>query len=250
MTTVQRMPYSLYAMGCCPFGWQFVIRSGANGSTAAPILGFGTQNTAPFGFQYPAFIPKTLDAKGGIVGSQISIGGSDQNLKPETTLVYSGGIERQLGRNMVASVTYVGTHSYNLWTGGVNPNSTNFGQDINVVAGDLINHLVCKGAVGAQTCTGVTTRPNTSFGSITYTLNAARQNYNALIVAVKGRLRSGASSLPPTPGRPIKTMRSTIPPRTLIATMGRRSMTRHSGSPWGPAISSRGSTTTMDLWGG
>lgn len=158
-----------------------------NGSTAAPILGFGTQNTAPFGFQYPAFIPKTLDAKGGIVGSQISIGGSDQNLKPETTLVYSGGIERQLGRNMVASVTYVGTHSYNLWTGGVNPNSTNFGQDINVVAGDLINHLVCKGAVGAQTCTGVTTRPNTSFGSITYTLNAARQNYSALIVAVKGR---------------------------------------------------------------
>ena len=26
-----------------------------DGSTAAPIFGYGTQNTYPFGFQYPAF---------------------------------------------------------------------------------------------------------------------------------------------------------------------------------------------------
>lgn len=158
-----------------------------DGSTAAPILGFATDNTYPFGFQYPNFVPRTLDAKGGIVGSQIAIGGSYQDLKPQTTLVYSGAIERQLGKNMVASVGYVGTHSYDLWTGGINPNATNFGQDVNVVAGDLIKHLACKGVVGAQTCTGITTRPNTSFGSITYTLNGARQNYNALVLAVKGR---------------------------------------------------------------
>ena len=158
-----------------------------DGSTAPPILGFGTQNTYPFGFAYPKFVGQTLDPKGGIVGSQISIGGSYQNLKPETTMIYSGAIERQLGRDTVASVSYSGSHSYNLWTAGINPNSTFYGQDVNVYAGDLIQHLSCKGTGASTTCAGKTTRPNTSFGSITYTLNGARQNYNALIVAVKGR---------------------------------------------------------------
>ena len=161
----------------------------SDGSTAAPILGFGTSNTPPFGFPYPKFVGQTLNAQGGIVGSQIGIGGSYQNLTPQTSMVFSAGIERQIGLNMVASIGYVGSHSYNLWTGGISPTSTNYGQDVNVYAGDLIQHISCSNA-GA--CTGKLTRPNTSFGSITYTLNGARQNYDALIIAVKGRFAKRA----------------------------------------------------------
>ncbi len=169
-----------------------------DGSTAPPILGFGTSNTYPFGFQYPKFVGQTLDSKGGIVGSQIGIGGSYQDLKPQTSMIYSIGIERQLGRNMVASATYSGSHSYNLWTAGISPTSTFYGQDVNVYAGDLIQHINCKvtpasGTTAAtSSCTGKLTRPNTSFGAITYTLNGARQNYDAFIVAVKGRFAQRA----------------------------------------------------------
>ena len=35
-----------------------------DGSTAAPILGFGAQNTPPFGFAYPKFVGQTLNAHG------------------------------------------------------------------------------------------------------------------------------------------------------------------------------------------
>ena len=51
-----------------------------NGSTAAPIFSYGTQNHYPFGFQYPAFVGQPLDAKGGIPGSQISVGGTAVSL--------------------------------------------------------------------------------------------------------------------------------------------------------------------------
>jgi hypothetical protein len=158
-----------------------------NGSTAPPILAFGTSNTFPFGFPYPKFAGQALNSAGGIVGSQIAVGGSYQNLKPETTMIYSGGIERQLGPRMVASVTYSGSHSYNLWTAGINPNSTFYGQDVNNFAGDLIQHIACTGTGTSNKCSGTITRANPSFGAITYTLNGARQSYNAVIVAVKGR---------------------------------------------------------------
>jgi len=81
---------------------------------------------------------------------------------------------------------------------------------------------------------------------ITYTLNAARQNYNALIVAVKGRFTQRGFLTASYTRSTDKDNAFNYP----IGTMGRRSMTRHSGSPCGPAISSRGSTTTMDFWGG
>jgi hypothetical protein len=158
-----------------------------NGSTAPPILALGTSNTFPFGFPYPKFVGQTLTPAGGIVGSQIAVGGSYQNLKPETTMIYSGGIERQLARNMVASITYSGSRSYNLWTAGINPNSTFYGQDVNNFPGDLVQHISCTGAGASNKCAGTLTRANPSFGAITYTLNGARQNYNAVIVAVKGR---------------------------------------------------------------
>lgn len=157
-----------------------------NGSTAAPIFGYGTQNTYPFGFPYPAFQGEALDSKGGIVGSQIGVGGVDVNLKSPFTVNWSLTIEHAITRDMVASIGYVGSHSGNLVTGGGNEGATSYGNDVNAFSGDLIEHPNFN-STGAYTGSGTQTRLNTSFGGINYAFNGAIANYQGLIVAVKGR---------------------------------------------------------------
>ena len=157
-----------------------------NGSTAKPIFSSGTQNTFPYGFTYPAFQGQALDAKGGIVGSQISVGGVDVNLSSPNTLNWSVAVERQLTPKLVASLGYVGSHSDNLVTGGGNTGSTSYGLDVNAFNGDLLQHPNFAND-GTYTGTGTQTRLNTSFGALTYATNGPRANYNAFIAAVKGR---------------------------------------------------------------
>jgi hypothetical protein len=158
----------------------------SNGSTSAPIFSYGTQNTFPFGFQYPAFGGQPLDAKGGLAGSQIGVGAVQQNLTAPDTVTWSGALERQLTSNMTASFGYSGTHSSNLVIVGGNTGDTSYTVDMNIFPGDLIQHPVF-GSNGVWTGNGSQTRLNTSFGSIGYEQNGARQNYYALIAAVKGR---------------------------------------------------------------
>jgi len=160
-----------------------------NGSTAAPIFSYGTKNTVPFGFTVPAFVGAPLDAKGGIAGSQISVGGTSVSMSPQPTITWTGGLERQLNSNLVASFGYSGTHSWDLVLGGENPNNTSYGVDVNIFPGDLIQHPTFNPS-GAWTGTGSQTRLNTSFGSIGYAFNGARANYYALITAIKGRVGS------------------------------------------------------------
>ncbi|HVZ83989.1 MAG TPA: carboxypeptidase regulatory-like domain-containing protein [Terracidiphilus sp.] len=157
-----------------------------NGSTAAPIFGYGTQNSYPFGFEYPAFQGQPLDAKGGIPGSQIGVAGNDVNLSAPITFNWSAALERQISSNITASVGYTGTHSQNLIVVGGNTGDTSYTVDLNLMPGDLIQHPVFDGS-GNWTGTGTQTRLNTSFGSMGYEYNAARQNYYAFIAAVKGR---------------------------------------------------------------
>ena len=157
-----------------------------NGSTAAPIFGYGTQNTYPFGFQHPAFQGQPLDAKGGIPGSQISVSGNDLNLSAPITLNWSAALERQLSSNMVASVAYTGTHSDNLLVVGGNTGATSYTVDLNLRPGDLVQHPVFD-SNGVWTGSGSQTRLNSSFGSVGYEFNGARQNYYAVIAAIKGR---------------------------------------------------------------
>ena len=163
----------------------------SDGSTAAPIFSYGTQNHYPFGYQYPAFPGQPLDAAGGIAGSQIGVGGVDGNLKTPRTLIWSSTVERQLGSQMVASVGYTGSHSENLLIFNANGGSGTFSNDINLYAGDKLGHLTCTPVSppnGQQaTCTGIQTRPNTSFGSINYTYNGPWSNYSALVATLKGR---------------------------------------------------------------
>lgn len=157
-----------------------------NGSTAAPIFGYGTQNKYPFGFEYPAFQGTPLDAKGGIVGSQIGVGGVNPELASPHTENWTLTLEHQITNNMVASIGYVGSHSGNLIVGGGNTGATSYGNDVNAYAGDLLQHPNFSSA-GAYTGSGTQTRLNTSFGSMNYAFNGAIANYQGVVAAVKGR---------------------------------------------------------------
>ena len=157
-----------------------------NGSTASPIFSYGTQNHYPYGFQYPAFVGQPLDAKGGIPGSQINVGGTAVNLSSPNTLNWSAALERQVSQQITASFGYSGSHSSNIVVGGGNTGNTSYGVDLNLIPGDLIQHPAFD-SDGVWTGSGIQTRLNHSFGAITYAYNGARQNYDALIAAIKGR---------------------------------------------------------------
>jgi hypothetical protein len=156
-----------------------------NGSTARPVFSYGNQNSYPFGYVYPSFQGQPLDAKGGIAGSQISVGGVDGNLKSPFTMNFSLAVERQITPGFVASVGFVGSHSGNLIAGGGNTGATSYGNDVNAFAGDLIQHITCDAST--NTCTGRQTRLNTSFGTINYAYNGALGNYSGLVTAARGR---------------------------------------------------------------
>jgi hypothetical protein len=158
----------------------------SNGSTAPPVFGLGTQNHYPYGFTYPAFVGQPLDAAGGIVGSNISMGAVQQDLIAPRTWVWSGAIERQLTSNMTASFGYSGSHSSRLLIVGGNTGDTSYDVDVNVSPGDLVRHPAFDSS-GTWTGDGIQTRLNPSFGSINYEFNGARANYYALIAAVRGR---------------------------------------------------------------
>jgi len=158
-----------------------------NGSTAAPIFGYGTQNKQPFGFPAPAFVGKPLDAKGGIEGAQNGVGGTSPSMSAPDALDWSAGLEHQLRTNLVASFEYQGSHGYNLVSAGGNTGNTTYGVDVNIFPGDLIQHPAFDSS-GVWTGNGVQTRLNTSFGSINYAFNAAYSNYYAFVVALKGKV--------------------------------------------------------------
>ena len=145
-------------------------------SSPAPVFSLGTSNSKPFGFVYPTLPARPLTPQGGILGLQFAIGGIDPNLISPVTYTYSAAVDREIGRKLVASAIYSGANGRNLLSGGGQVFNVSYGQDINVVAGDLIAHNSLA-----------PTRLNTSFGSVNYTQNDRVSNYNAFIVALRGR---------------------------------------------------------------
>lgn len=157
----------------------FVVPTFFRGSANPPIFALGTSKTTPTGFPHPALPSSSLDSHGGVVGSQFSVGGIDENLGSPVTYIYTATLEREIARDVVASVGYSGSQSRDLITGSGQVSNTSYGVDINRFAGDLIaNYPTPK-------------RLNPSFGSITYAQNGAKGGYNAFIVAVRGRLGRG-----------------------------------------------------------
>jgi hypothetical protein len=87
--------------------------------------------------------------------------GIDPHIKPDSTLIYSAGVERQLPSRLVASATYSGSYTYN----GL------IGTDVNRFAGDYID--------------GTLDRLNPSFGTMYYEFNGNKIKYNAGIFSVR-----------------------------------------------------------------
>ena len=111
-----------------------------------------------------------------MAGVQLGVGGIDPHLIAPTTVNYAATLEHKLAGNLVGSVGYSGSKSWNLITGYGQVFNTSYGIDINRYAGDLIQHNSTS-----------PTRLNSSFGAINYADNAAEARYDALIVDVKGR---------------------------------------------------------------
>lgn len=146
------------------------------GGSPAPIFGLGTSNDKPFNFPYPVLPARPLNAKGGISSLQFNIGGIDPDLVSPVTYTYSSEVDHELGRHLVGSFIFTGAAGRKLLSGGGQVFNVSYGQDINVQAGDLIAHNSL-----------IPTRLNTSFGQVNYTQNDRESNYNAEIVALRGR---------------------------------------------------------------
>ena len=138
------------------------------GDPIPPLFAIGTSDTPPFGFPFPTIPAGMLDSHGGLVGVRAQANGIDPNIKADSTLIYSVGVERQLPSRLVASATYSGSYTYN----GI------LGTDINRFPGDLLD--------------GTLDRLSPSFGTMYYEFNANKIKYNAGIFAIRQSL--GASS--------------------------------------------------------
>jgi Carboxypeptidase regulatory-like domain/TonB dependent receptor len=151
------------------------LPNGVPGVSDPLIFQLGTKNTPGFGFPSPGFTAG-LDGKGGIAGLNFNIGGINPNIESPQAAIWSGTVERSFAKNLVASVGYTGSHSYNLVSGGDVAGGVSYGVNINSFPGDLV-----------QNNSFTPTRLNTSFGAITYADNVAYGNYNAVIFDVRGR---------------------------------------------------------------
>jgi hypothetical protein len=159
-----------------------------NITSSAPIFSVGTSANYPFGYTYPVSAAGTPpDSKGGFPGQYEFAGAVARNLSPPTTMNWSLGVERQILRNLNASLGYAGSHSYNQIYGAGetwHQGDTNYGVDVNVFDGDTMQNPLFNNGLWYQ---GVQTRLNTSFGTISDTFNGARGNYHAIIAGVTGR---------------------------------------------------------------
>lgn len=157
----------------------FVIPTFYAGTSSPPIFALGTSNTYPFGFPYPPLAATSLDSRGGLTGEHLNVGGIDPNLKASSSYVYTATLEHSFGNHIVASIGYSRERSDGLLGGSGISNATNltfYGWDINRFSGDLIQ---CN-------CT-VPTRLNPSFGTINYSTNTSKSQYNGIIGALRAR---------------------------------------------------------------
>jgi len=153
--------------------------AGGTATAQAPIFKLGNSSKPPFGFTFPTF-QGGLNAQGGVPGAQFAIGGINPHLISPKANIWMGSVERKLGKYLAASAGYMGSHSYNIVSNGNSDGIVSYGVDINVLPGDLITHESL-----------VPTRLNQSFGSITYSANDRRANYEAVYFGVKGRFSRG-----------------------------------------------------------
>ena len=110
---------------------------------------YGLGSSDGTGFPIPK-IPISLNSQNGVVGSRITVGGIDPNLKLPQIQSWMVGIQRLLNSTTTLEVNYSGTAGSNLFLSGT---------DVNRYAGDLLD--------------GTLARLNPNFGVINYVRNGA-----------------------------------------------------------------------------
>ena len=153
--------------------------AGGTATAGPPLFVLGTSNKPPYGFAYPSFTAG-LDAAGGLPGLDFPIGGINPYLKSPRSAIWSATVERKISSNLVASVGYSGSHSWNLVGNNNEAGIVSYGVDINELPDDLIIHNSLS-----------PTRLNPSFGAITYSDNNRYGNFDALIFDFRGRFSRG-----------------------------------------------------------
>jgi Carboxypeptidase regulatory-like domain len=148
-----------------------------------PIFVQGNSSKPPFGFTFPTF-PGGLDEHGGVAGANFGIGAINPHLKSPKADIWSLVVERKISNIFSASFGYSGSHSYDIVSAGNNTGGVSYGVDINVLNNSYILNNDSPG-------TGALTRLNPSFGSISYSNNDRRANYEGVFFDFKGRFSRG-----------------------------------------------------------
>jgi hypothetical protein len=153
-----------------------------------PVFVQGTSSTPPFGYTYPSLVGTSLcptapclDAAGGIVGANFTIGGINPNIVSPTAYIFAGSLEHRLGSHFVASVLWSGSHDVNLVGNGNQGGDVSYGTDVN----DMPEALIGLPAGSAAP------RYNPSFGAINYTQNDRVSNYEGVTFNIRGRVKRG-----------------------------------------------------------
>ncbi len=147
---------SLYATSLVPYG-DFKTTSEPYGYTYS----YPTYGTDPYGNIY------SNPTQTAVYGANLN--GFVPGLKPEKALEYSLGIERQLPANIVAGVSYVGSHGYDLVYGSAGVNS-----------GGNADYNLQTAAPGKPFV-----RPTSEWGQINYGRNGLSSNFNELVLTLK-----------------------------------------------------------------
>jgi hypothetical protein len=142
-----------------------------NGQTLGNYFSIAPSGSYPWGFVLPTIPAGSLNAKGGIQGLPTNVDSLDRNMKAPLAMNYVIGLEHQLTGSLVAGANYSGSRSYNGLTG----------TDVNRQAGDATFSGVAGNVVETIT------RPNSSFGTITYVNNANQATYNSMILFLRGK---------------------------------------------------------------
>ena len=137
----------------------------AGGTGTQPIFALAPSGTYPFNYPLPPIPAGQLDPKGGIVGIAANVDSLDRNMKAPLAVNYVIGFEHQLPWKLVAGASYSGSKSYNGLTG--------------------TDENRCAGCASLTSNGEVITRPNTSFGAITFVNNANAASYNAMILSLR-----------------------------------------------------------------
>lgn len=129
---------------------------------------YGTSNSGAQGFAPPPGIRYEVDAHGGLVGSRITVGGIDPNLKPPMVHSWALGVQHMIG-GFVVEADYFGTASRDLF----------LQTDVNRFAGDMILNG------------GNQSRLNSSFGEVLYGRSIGISNTNLAAFGISKHFSKG-----------------------------------------------------------